>query len=123
MAKLRKPFFLALAMTGGAVRRDMMLLVEQTESVIAHTLSEIVCDSNVIVGQVCEYAEDGSEMMVDLYSYKGLSGYDESDLKQEYSLLIEQLSRRSTFLTLFGLFEYHLEACGRLMTGMSGYST
>ncbi|WP_181377158.1 hypothetical protein [Pantoea allii] len=49
MAKLRKPFFLALAMTGVSVRRDMMLLVEQTESVIAHTLSEIVGDSNVIV--------------------------------------------------------------------------
>lgn len=123
MAKLRKPFFLALAMTGVSVRRDMMILVEQTESVIAHTLSETVDDSNVIVGQVCDYAEDGSEMMVDLYSYKGLSGYDESDVKQEYGLLIEQLSRRSTFLTLFGLFEYHLEACCRLMAGMSGYST
>ncbi|KAA6093785.1 MULTISPECIES: hypothetical protein [unclassified Pantoea] len=122
MAKLRKPFFLALAMTGVSVRRDMMLLVEQTESVIAHTLSEIVGDSNVIVEQVSDCAEDGSEIMVDLYSYKGLSGYDECDVKEDYGLLIEQLSRRSTFLTLFGLFEYHLEACGRLMAGMSGYS-
>ncbi|MDJ0042587.1 MULTISPECIES: hypothetical protein [Pantoea] len=123
MAKLRKPFFLALAMTGVSVRRDMMLLVEQTESVIAHTLSDISNDSNVTVGQVFEYAEDGSEMMVNLYSYKGLSGYDESDVKEDYGLLIEQLSRRSTFLTLFGLFEYHLEACCRLMIAMSDYST
>lgn len=123
MAKLRKPFFLSLAMTGVCVRRDMMLLVEQTESVIAHTLSDISNDSNVTVGQVIEYAEEGSEMMVNLYSYKGLSGYDESDVKEDYGLLIEQLSRRSTFLTLFGLFEYHLEACCRLMIAMSDYST
>ncbi|WP_217997445.1 MULTISPECIES: hypothetical protein, partial [Pseudomonas] len=41
----------------------------------------------------------------------------------EYKSLISDLTRRSAYLTIFGLFEHRISGCLDLMTSLSGYTS
>jgi len=51
-----------------------------------------------------------------IYSCGSCVGYDPDEVLFEYKFLITQLTRRSAFLTMFGLFEHRISNCFELMT-------
>lgn len=49
-------------------------------------------------------------------------GYDYDDVKFEYKSLISALTRRSAFLTMFGLFEHRISGCIDEMISLSDFN-
>jgi len=47
------------------------------------------------------------------------TGYDD-EVFLEYKELITQLTRRSTYLTIFGIFEHRIIGCLKLMEKLTG---
>lgn len=119
MAKLRKPFFLSVAMAGVSIRREMRTLIDQTESAVSKAIEEINNCRSLGFVEYDEESEDGHPYKERIYSYNGISGHNEDDVRSEYSTLIAQLFRRSAYLTIFGLFEHHLEACCKQMISIA----
>lgn len=119
MVKLMRPLFLSVAMTGVSIRREMRTLIDQTETSVSKAIEEINNCRSLDFVEYDEVSEDGYPYKQKMYNYKGISGYDEDDVKSEYIFLIEQLSRRSAYLTIFGLFEHHLEGCCKLMISIA----
>ncbi|GLO05274.1 hypothetical protein PPUJ13061_51760 [Pseudomonas putida] len=56
------------------------------------------------------------------YSCGSSVGYDYDDVKLEYKSLISSLTRRSAFLTMFGLFEHRINGCLEEMISLSRFS-
>ncbi|MGL5669276.1 MAG: hypothetical protein ACRDD9_24490 [Shewanella sp.] len=56
------------------------------------------------------------------YSCGSCIGYDHDEVKSEYIHLIAQLTRRSAFLTIFGLFEHRMSKCLELMMHLCEYT-
>lgn len=52
------------------------------------------------------------------YSCGSSVGYDYDDVKSEYKALITQLTRRSAYLTMFGLFEHRISKCLTFMVDL-----
>lgn len=55
-----------------------------------------------------EYDDDYS-VSHEYYSYRGVSGDSEHDVKHDYAALISQALRRSTLITIYSLFEHHIK--------------
>ena len=55
------------------------------------------------------------------YSCGSSVGYDYDEVKSEYKFLITQLTRRSAFLTMFGLFEHRMSKCLEFMIDLTKY--
>lgn len=53
------------------------------------------------------------------YSCGSSVGYDFDEVKSEYKLLITQLTRRSAYLTMFGLFEHRINNCLKFMIDLT----
>ncbi|WP_051880514.1 hypothetical protein [Buttiauxella noackiae] len=99
----------------------MRMLSEQTECSILRAItdpqiqeSEFENERETEQGEVYSYTEK-------VYSCGSCVGYDQNDVKDEYVILIAQLMRRSAFLTIFGLFEYHMSNCLSIMITESNY--
>ncbi|UOB22672.1 hypothetical protein MRY17_18330 [Pseudomonas orientalis] len=56
------------------------------------------------------------------YSCGSCVGYDDDEVKLEYKSLIADLTRRSAYLTMFGLFEHRISGCLDLMIGLANFS-
>ncbi len=56
------------------------------------------------------------------YSCGSCIGYDYDEVKLEYKSLISALTRRSAFLTMFGLFEHRINGCLEEMISLSRFS-
>lgn len=57
------------------------------------------------------------------YTCGSCAGTDEDEVRSEYKHLISQLTRRSAFLTIFGLFEHRMVGCLGVMDHLSGEVT
>lgn len=56
------------------------------------------------------------------YSCGSCVGYDDDEVRLEYKTLIADLTRRSAYLTMFGLFEHRISGCLDLMIRLSSFS-
>ncbi|GLX45940.1 hypothetical protein Pcaca01_36080 [Pectobacterium carotovorum subsp. carotovorum] len=105
----------------------MKMLAEQAEANISRALSDADKPGGVEVGEFPDerYHEDGSVTMFQrtYYSCGSCVGYDQDEVRSTYKHLIAQLTRRSTFLTIFGLFEHRMVDCLELMDDLSCKTT
>lgn len=105
----------------------MKMLAEQVETNISRTLCDADLQGSVTEGELEQDAqdEDGTwhSFPVPYYTCGSCSGYDAEEVREEYKNLISQLSRRSAFLTMFGLFENRMVGCLDVMNSLSGKVT
>jgi len=102
----------------------MKMLANQAETTITRSLSEADLPDAVTQGELEQDAvdEEGNwhSFMVPYFSCGSCSGYDAEEVREKYKHLISQLSRRSAFLTMFGLFENRMIGCLDVMNILSG---
>lgn len=55
------------------------------------------------------------------YSCGSSIGYDFDEVKSDYKFLITQLTRRSAYLTMYGLFEHRMSQCLGFLTSLTQY--
>ncbi|MGQ7744591.1 hypothetical protein ACUNDQ_10315 [Pectobacterium brasiliense] len=124
MAKLDFPFSVHLWEAKSSVS-IMKMLAEQAENNVDRAVNEADLSGAVSEGTFTDLrtAENGEEYEFERawYSCGSCVGYDHDEVKAEYKHLIAQLTRRSAFLTIFGLFEHRMRGCLDFMTRESGY--
>ncbi|WP_336996814.1 hypothetical protein [Leclercia sp. UBA7405] len=105
----------------------MKMLAEQAEANISRALSDVDKPEAIEPGEFPDekHHEDGriTTFQRTYYTCGSCVGYDENEVKSEYKHLIAQLTRRSAFLTIFGLFEHRMVDCLELMDDLSGKVT
>ncbi|HHT1318913.1 TPA: hypothetical protein ACTYC6_005009 [Klebsiella michiganensis] len=105
----------------------MKMLVEQAEANISRALIDADKPEAVESGEFPDeqHHEDGriTTFPSTYYSCGSCFGYDEDEVRSEYKHLIAQLTRRSVFLTIFGLFEHRMVDCLALMDDLSSKTT
>lgn len=105
----------------------MKMLVEQAEANISRALIDADKPEAVESGEFPDeqHHEDGriTTLPSTYYSCGSCFGYDEDEVRSEYKHLIVQLTRRSVFLTIFGLFEHRMVDCLALMDDLSSKTT
>lgn len=125
MAKLDFPFSVHLWEAKASVS-IMQMLADQAESNVARAVNEADLSGFVSEGTFTDLrtAENGEEYEFERswYSCGSCVGYDHDEVKAEYKHLIAQLTRRSAFLTIFGLFEHRMSGCLDFMLNVSGYA-
>ena len=105
----------------------MKMLAEQAEKNVLLAVQE--ADEPGAVKEN-EFEDEGHDENGDSYQYTrtyyscGSSvGYDYDEVKDDYKFLITQLTRRSAFLTIFGLFEHRINDCLELMINLAKYES
>ncbi|WP_228298085.1 hypothetical protein [Klebsiella variicola] len=105
----------------------MKMLVEQAEANISRAIIDADKPEAVESGEFPDeqHHEDGriTTFPSTYYSCGSCFGYDEDEVRSEYKHLIAQLTRRSVFLTIFGLFEHRMVDCLALMDDLSSKTT
>lgn len=90
----------------------MNMLTQQAESNIRSAIEKITEDGAIeeLVFEDEDSDQNGQPFQIrqTYYSFGPVSANDREDVITEYSYLITQLMRRSTYLTIFGLFEARL---------------
>jgi hypothetical protein len=101
----------------------MNMLAEQAEKNL--TLAVIAADTPGAVTEH-EYEDEVHDQYgeshphkLTYYSCGSSAGYDYDEVKSEYKVLITQLTRRSAFLTMFGLFEHRMSKCLTFMVQLT----
>ncbi|MRS13384.1 hypothetical protein GJV06_00515 [Enterobacteriaceae bacterium RIT691] len=115
-------FYFNLALFGATSSiADMRMLAEQAE----HAISNAIANAQVVES---EYEDEDTDEQGNAYHYTqkvyscgSCTGYDATEAKMEYEHLIAQLTRRSAYLTIFGIFEYHMSKCRDIMIRDTGY--
>lgn len=101
-------------------------LADQAEQSISRAVSQSLEPGAVKISEYDDVItdENGRDYFItrDCYVYGPCADLYEEDVLQEYNYLISQLTRRSAFLTIFGLFEYHMKQCLELMLSLTNYS-
>lgn len=125
MAKLRNRFCVELWDATSAIS-VMKMLAEQAEYNIKRAVDE-VCKPDAVLEEVYDdYGEDEHGVPYTFertcYTYGSCIGLDRDEVKNEYIYLITQLTRRSAFLTIYGLFEHRMNECVKLMLDLCGYT-
>ncbi|MGY3975986.1 hypothetical protein ACW5XX_03405 [Aeromonas mytilicola] len=125
MARLTFPIFIHLWETTSSVA-IMKMLAEQAERNVERAIKEADLPEAVTEGrywdeETNEYGEDFTFERT-YYSCGSCIGHDYDEVKSEYIHLITQLTRRSAFLTIFGLFEHRMSNCLNLMISLSEYT-
>lgn len=115
-------FYFNLALFGATSSiADMRMLAEQTE----HAIKNSIAHTEVVESEYGDEHEDEEgniyQYTQKVYSCGSCVSYEESEAKAQHEHLITQLSRRSAFLTIFGIFEYHMSACRDIMIRDTGY--
>ncbi|EGK0129393.1 hypothetical protein IOJ69_002979 [Salmonella enterica] len=121
-------FFISLQLWGATKSITIMkMLAEQAEANIVRALSDADLPGAVSEGEYDDYHEDDEgniyRYTVPYFTCGSCSGLDADEVKSEYKLLISQLTRRSAFLTMFGLFEHRMVECLDVMDRLSGEVT
>lgn len=101
----------------------MKMLAEQAEKNVLLALKE--ADEPGAVKED-EFEDEGYDQYGESYPFTnkyyscGSSvGYDADEVKSEHKFLITQLTRRSAYLTIFGLFEHRIGNCLRFMIDLT----
>ncbi|UJR64210.1 hypothetical protein [Dickeya zeae] len=125
MVKLDFPFSVHLWEAKASVS-IMQMLADQAENNVARAVNEADLSEFVSEGTFTDLrtTENGEEYEFERswYSCGSCVGYDHDEVKNEYKHLIAQLTRRSAFLTIFGLFEHRMSGCLDFMLSVSGYT-
>lgn len=125
MAKLDIPIIFQLWEATSSVS-IMRMLAEQAESNISRAIEE----AN-LPGYVTEevFLDEGFDRYGNIYQFDrtcyscgSCVGYEPEEVKLEYIHLITQLTRRSAFLTIFGLFEHRMGKCLEYMIKISNHT-
>lgn len=117
-------FFFSVSLFGATSSIPVMrMLTEEAERSIANSIS----NAQVEEGEYTEEHKDeqGEPYLRtrEVYSCGPCADYDASEASERYKHLITQLTRRAAFLTIFGIFEYNMAACTKLMVEQSGYDS
>lgn len=104
----------------------MKMLAEQAEKNVQLALSA-ADESDALKEDFFEeeaYDENGESFSCTriFYSCGSCVGYDEYEVKLEYKSLIADLTRRSAYLTMYGLFEHRISGCLDLMIWLTSFS-
>ena len=124
MAKL--PFFFSTALWSATSSLPVMrMLAEQAEDNIIRAVSEEVITRISSFGSYDEdlYDESGDcvgSQSHDVFSCGPCYSYHDDEATEEYKHLIAQLTRRSAYLTIFGIFEHRMMECQKLMAKLTG---
>lgn len=101
------------------------MLVEQAEKNVALAVKEADESGAVTEG---EYEDEGYDQYGENFTFQhtyyacgSCIGNDCEEVRYEYKHLITQLTRRSAFLTVFGLFEHRISECMQFMINLSNY--
>ncbi|WP_449550955.1 hypothetical protein [Lelliottia amnigena] len=104
----------------------MRMLAEQAEKNVAIAVKEVDEPDAITEG---EYEDEGFDQygnsypfMRTYYSCGACVGYEAEDVKLEYIHLTTQLTRRSAFLTIFGLFEHRINDCLQFMIKLAEHA-
>ncbi|EIQ0568175.1 hypothetical protein LUL08_000834 [Escherichia coli] len=121
----RLDFFFSVQLWGASSAIPVMrMLAEQAEHNVSRAVSDEMISSISDSGEFEEddYDEDGrctGTRLREWYSCGACVGYDD-EVVSEYKFLITQLTRRSAYLTIFGIFENRMNACLMLMAELTG---
>ncbi|WP_447835857.1 hypothetical protein [Aeromonas salmonicida] len=125
MARLTFPISIHLWETTSSVA-IMKMLAEQAERNVELAIKEAELPGAVMEGKYSDEVTNeygiNYEFMQTYYTCGSCIGHDYDEVKSEYIHLITQLTRRSAFLTIFGLFEDRMGKCLELMKKLSGYT-
>lgn len=103
----------------------MKMLAEQAEKNVLLAVKEVDEPGAVTQDEYEEevYDQYGASHLCQrtYYSCGSSVGYDYDEVKSEYKFLITQLTRRSAFLTMFGLFEHRISKCLGFMINLTNY--
>lgn len=102
----------------------MKMLAQQAVDNIKRAVSDEVISH---ISDLSEFEEDAYDefgncigtVRRDLYSCGSCIGYD-PEVVSEYKELITQLTRRSAYLTIFGIFENRITGCQKLIEELTG---
>lgn len=104
----------------------MRMLAEQAEKNIAIAVEEVNEPGAIKEGEYEDEAFDhygeSYTFMRAYYSCGACVGHDFEEVKLDYIRLTTQLTRRSAFLTMFGLFEHRINDCLQFMITLAKYS-
>ncbi|WP_338628394.1 hypothetical protein [Yersinia intermedia] len=103
----------------------MKMLAEQTEKNVTLAVKEADEPGAITKG---EYEDEAEDQFGEYFSFQRIYytcgsciGDDREEVRSEYIRLITQLTRRSAFLTIFGLFEHRISECLQFMINLSDY--
>lgn len=104
----------------------MKMLAEQAEKNVVLAVKAADEPGAVIEGEFEEEAYDESggsyTRTRTYYSCGSCVGYDRDEIKLQYTSLIANLTRRSAYLTMFGLFEHRINGCLEEMIRLSRFN-
>lgn len=89
----------------------MKILADEIEGMIKVGVDKIRKPGEVRYTEISIPIDEDITITEDVYSYKGIFSRDKEETINEYIYKVTQLGRRSAFLTIYGMFEYHLEEC------------
>ncbi|WP_417640983.1 hypothetical protein [Klebsiella pneumoniae] len=105
----------------------MNMLVEQAEANIGRAFIDADLPDAVSEDEYEDYHEDDDgnvyRYTIPFFTCGSCSGLDANEVKSKYKHLVSQLTRRSAFLTMFGLFEYRMVECLDVMDRLTGEVT
>lgn len=103
----------------------MEMLAGQAAANVRHAIAAVELEGSIEEGEYPDeaYAPDGEpiEFMHKYFSVGSCIGDDLNEVKEQYIDLITQLTRRSSFLTIFGLFEHRVIGCLALLMKLSNH--
>ncbi|HHD7441788.1 TPA: hypothetical protein ACOVFI_000807 [Citrobacter braakii] len=121
MSKI-KPFLLTPIWDAVMSTGEMQTLAEHAESFITQAISGVNMPNAIEMEEVHIEYDDEYSVSHEYYSYRGVSGDSEHEVKHGYAALISQALRRSTLITIYSLFEHHMKKCKKLATQAPGYT-
>lgn len=71
--------------------------------------------------EVCDQYGESHLCQRTYYECGSSIGYDHDEVKSDYKFLITQLTRRSAYLTMYGLFEHRMSQCLGFLINLTGY--
>jgi len=102
----------------------MKMLADQAENNVQLAMEAADEPGAVMTGEFEEEVQDENGPTClrarTYYSCGSCVGYDE-EVRDEYKMLIAALTRRSAFLTMFGLFEHRIGGCLDLMMSLTNF--
>jgi hypothetical protein len=102
----------------------MRMLADQAETNVARAVHDADLPGAVTEYEIEQDATDEEGrwhvFFVPYYSCGSCSGYTADEVVGQYKDLISQLTRRSAFLTIFGLFEHRIAGCLDVMDRITG---
>lgn len=122
----RFPFFYSQVLWSATASISVMkMLAVQAEENVTRAVSEEVITRISSFGSYDEDRYDNSGNCIgawqrDYFTCGSCYGHDENEVEAEYKYLITQLTRRSAYLTIFGIFEHRIIDCLKIMAELTG---